>query len=55
MSAVTSPAAGRVYGVQRVCNAWGFPRASYYAMNPAAPAPAAPGKRGPKTTLDGKR
>lgn len=52
MSAVTSPAAGRVYGVQRVCAAWAFPRASYYAMNPAAPAPAAPGKRGPKTTLD---
>ena len=52
MSGVTSPAAGRVYGVQRVCAAWGFPRASYYANNPAAPAPAAPGKRGPKTALD---
>jgi transposase InsO family protein len=61
MSAATSPAAGRVYGVQRVCAAWAFPRASFYATQPAVPAPAAaaptaapaaPGKRGPKTTLD---
>ena len=52
MSAVTSPGSGRIYGVQRVCAVWGFPRASYYAMNPAGLAPAAPGKRGPKTTLD---
>ena len=41
----------RVYGVQRVCAAWAFPRASYYAANPAAPAPAGSGKRGPKTAL----
>lgn len=52
MSAATSPASGRVYGVKRVCAVWAFPRASYYATNPAAPAPAAPGKRGPKTALD---
>lgn len=52
MSAITSPAAGRVYGVQRVCAAWAFPRATYYAANPAAPAPAVSGKRGPKTSLD---
>ena len=53
MSAATSPTAGRVYGVQRMCAAWAFPRASYYATNPAAPTPAAPGKRGPKTACVG--
>ncbi len=52
MSAATSPAADRVYGVQRVCAAWAFPRASYYATNPALPAPAVSEKRGPKTPLD---
>ncbi len=51
MSAVTSTATGRAYGVQRVCAAWAFPRATYYAANPAAPV-TAPGKRGPKTALD---
>lgn len=39
MSAATSPATGRVYGVQRVCAAWAFPRATYYAAAPAAPVP----------------
>lgn len=52
MSAATSPATGHVYGVQRVCRAWKFPRASYYAANPVASAGAVPGKRGPKTSLD---
>ena len=55
MSAASSPATGRVYGVQRVCATWAFPRATYYAMAPAAgaaAAPTAPGKRGPKTPLD---
>ena len=52
MSALTSPAAGRVYGVQRVCAAWAFPRATYYAADPAAPASRVSGKRGPKTALD---
>ena len=52
MSALTSPAAGRVYGVQRVCAAWAFPRASYYARHPPEPGAATVGKRGPKTTLD---
>jgi len=52
MSAVTSPTAGRIYGVQRVCAVWAFPRASFYALDAARPATAAPGKRGPKTTLD---
>ena len=56
MSTATSVAARQVYGVQRVCAAWGFPRASFYASAPLVPpnglAPAAPGKRGPKTVLD---
>ncbi|MEO6994462.1 MAG: hypothetical protein ABI273_12585, partial [Lacunisphaera sp.] len=48
-----SPATSRVYGVQRVCAAWAYPRASYYsAVSPArANAPVA-SKRGPKTALD---
>jgi transposase InsO family protein len=52
MSATSSPSTSRVYGVQRVCAAWAFPRASYYAADPAAPARPAPGKRGPKPALD---
>ena len=54
MRAASSPATGRAYGVQRVCAAWAFPRATYYATAPAAGAAAltAPGKRGPKTPLD---
>jgi len=52
MSALTSPAAGRVYGVQRVCAAWAFPRASYYASDPAELSAGTVGKRGPKTALD---
>ena len=56
MSTATSIAARQVYGVQRVCAAWGFPRATFYAPAPLVPAdgltPAAPGKRGPKTVLD---
>ena len=53
MSTTISPAADCVYGVQRVCAAWAFPRASYYAAAPSARvAPTGPGKRGPKTTLD---
>lgn len=53
MSAVTSAATGRVYGVQRVCAAWAFPRASYYAaVKPEGADPRVPGKRGPKTPLD---
>ncbi len=52
MSAATSPAADRVYGVQRFCAAWAVPRASCYATNPALPDPALSEKRGPKTPLD---
>ena len=53
MSATSSTATGRAYGVQRVCAAWAFPRATYYATAPGAgAAPTVPGKRGPKTALD---
>ena len=57
MSTATSVAARQVYGVQRVCAAWGFPRATYYAttprvLPPGGTAPAVPGKRGPKPVLD---
>jgi len=52
MSTTISPAAGRVYGVQRVCAAWAFPRASYYAAANPASVTAVIGKRGPKTALD---
>ncbi len=47
--------------MQRVCAAWGLPRATYYATAPrvlppsdlpGGPAPAVSGKRGPQTTLD---
>lgn len=52
MSAASSPSTGRVYGVQRVCAAWAFPRASYYASGPKKPLLLTTGKPGPKTTLD---
>jgi putative transposase len=52
MSAATSLASRQVYGVQRVCQAWGVPRSSFYAARPAPTPPAAPGKRGPKVALD---
>lgn len=34
MSAQTSPSTGRMYGVERVCLAWDFPRSTYYAQQP---------------------
>jgi transposase InsO family protein len=49
MSTATSLSTRQVYGVQRVCAAWGFARSTYYT--PTA-GPAAKAKRGPKTTLD---
>lgn len=52
MSASSSTATGRVYGVQRVCAAWAYPRATYYATKPDKQLPLKTGKRGPKTTLD---
>jgi putative transposase len=56
MSTATSIAARQVYGVQRVCAAWDFARATFYASDLLVPdealAPAARCKRGPKTLLD---
>lgn len=51
MSATTSAATGKLYGVQRVCNAWEIPRSSFYdrkARQLQAPAPL---KRGPKALV----
>ena len=52
MSAATSIATRRVYGVRRVCEAWGVSRSSFYAACAAPPSSASPGKRGPKVALD---
>ena len=30
MSRTASPLTGKVYGVERVCSAWGVPRSSFY-------------------------
>ena len=51
MSAVISPATGKVYGVQRVCEAWEVPRSSFYGRQSRNTVPLAPLKRGPKTPL----
>lgn len=54
MSAATSPSAGRVYGVERVCRVWELPRSSFYAQRDeakSAPEAAASGKRGPKPSI----
>ncbi len=53
MAETVSPAAGRRYGVARVCRVWGVPRSSFYAAHAAAtrgPA-AAPARRGPKPAI----
>lgn len=52
MSTASSISARRVYGLQRVCAAWGMPRSSYYAAKSPSPRPAPHGKRGPVTALD---
>jgi len=52
MSTATSIVSRQVYGVRRVCEAWGLPRSSFYAAGSAPTPPAAPGKRGPKVALD---
>ena len=55
MSATTSPATGREYGVVRVCSAWDFPRSTYYSR--PAPTDGAPEKprpvqrRGPRPDI----
>ncbi len=53
MSTATSPGTGRVYGVERVCAAWGVARSSFYAdqhKRAAGDANPCAGRRGPKPT-----
>jgi len=54
MAGSVSPATGRAYGVERVCEVWGMPRSSFYlarreAQNPQTARPK--GRRGPKPAL----
>jgi putative transposase len=54
MAETVSPAAGRRYGVARVCKVWDVPRSSFYAARTAAadPSPQRPkGRRGPKPAV----
>lgn len=52
MSAATSPATGRRYGVQRVCAAWNVPRSSFYHHRQCMTQPRPPARRrGPKPTI----
>ena len=56
MSGSISSSAGCRYGLVRVCDAWAFPRSTFYAQatpppDPLAPAPPPPAKRGPKPPL----
>lgn len=52
MSAATSSATGRRYGVVRVCRVWDAPRSTYYARSPrAAEKRAKPKRRGPKPKI----
>ena len=54
-AAAISAATGRAYGVERVCQAFDVPRASFYAARQQKTAPAAPPtparRRGPKPTV----
>ena len=53
MADATSPAAGRRYGVTRVCQVWGVPRSSFYVAQQAADAGPKPSlaRRGPKPAI----
>ena len=52
MSAAVSPGAGRAYGVERVCAAWGLARSSFYSGRQAAGGAKLPAnRRGPKPTI----
>jgi putative transposase len=51
MSGTISPSTGCRYGVQRVCNALGLPRSTFYSSRvPTSREPSQ--KRGPKTSID---
>jgi len=55
MSRTVSPSTSKVYGVERVCSAWGVPRSSFYheisTMPRADEEHPAKKKRGPKTLI----
>lgn len=55
MAKATSPVSGQPYGIQRVCQAWGVPRSSFYAVQAPAPGTANPAppptRRGPKPAV----
>ena len=48
MSAATSAATGRSYGVERVCRVWELPRSSFYTQRAEVKPATRAGKRGPK-------
>lgn len=53
MAEAVSPAAGRRYGIARVCRVWGVPRSSFYAARAAEARDRAvvPARRGPKPVI----
>jgi transposase InsO family protein len=54
MAKVTSPAGGQPYGIRRICQVWGVPRSSFYAVQAPAPEstlPAPPARRGPRPAI----
>jgi putative transposase len=51
MSAARSTSTGRVYGVQRVCRAWGLCRSTFYDRRSRQAADKPTGKRGPTQDL----
>lgn len=53
MAETASPAAGRRYGIARVCRVWSVPRSSFYAARAAAArgSAVAPARRGPKPAI----
>ena len=55
MSVSASPSTGKVYGVERVCSAWGVPRSSFYnqhsSKSQAGEAKPPKKKRGPKPKI----
>lgn len=55
MSKLMSPATGRIYGVQRVCQVFRFPRSTLYAQEKREAMPESPkAKRGPKLLYSDK-
>lgn len=51
MSHATSPSAGQVYGVERVCRVWGVPRSTVYDHRTRLAEGRELGKRGPKPVV----